>query len=84
MVDFMQAVKWMREGKKVREEWWKKGIYVYPLTIDINSVIMRHLDDKQEDERMQINLTCLEATDWQIYEMDSVKEIINKRGGDLK
>ena len=70
MSDFKQAIKWLREGKKVRRSsWGNKTLYG---EIKANNFI------SFEDERGDTNAhflndaESLEATDWEIYEKESL------------
>ena len=61
MADFMTAVKWMKEGKKVRREYWVSNLCCFEGTgtIEFNSSGKSLLFDS------------IEATDWEIYEEDN-------------
>ena len=76
MIDFMQAVKWMKEGKKVRGVSWTKSRYWYldgeKIVWDDGDVISGYLH--------QID------TDWEIYEekdewklSDEIKKWVDKQ-----
>ncbi len=58
MADFQQAVKWMKEGKKVRTPSYNQGDYSY---INEDGVMLDNLGNSG------LNLELLEATNWVIY-----------------
>jgi len=61
MANFMQAIKWMKEGKKVRREPQWHDVY-YALKDD-NEIIKQNFHDD-----ILLDLRDIEATDWEIYE----------------
>lgn len=65
MADFMQAVKWMKEGKKVRRQNWCVGNYIY---LGKNSHYLYY-----DGKVFVTTYMDTEATDWEIYE-EEVKE----------
>ena len=73
MADFKQAIKWMKEGKKIRRPNYYEDDYSY---LHNGNVMM---DNK---ENLAITLEQFEATDWEIYceehEWINYEDIINK------
>jgi hypothetical protein len=61
MADFMQAVKWMKEGKKVRRSFWDKNVFLQPN--GRNGEITNN-----DGKTGQFSYCYFEATDWEIYE----------------
>ena len=61
MSDFKKAVKWLKEGKKVRRSTWGKKYYYY----------MKYSSVREHSDGTEINAwfgkTHFEATDWEIY-----------------
>ncbi|KKL76480.1 hypothetical protein LCGC14_2044490, partial [marine sediment metagenome] len=57
MANFNQAIKWMKEGKKVRRPDFFKGDYSYVY----EGVVMDNKDN------LALTIEQLEATDWEIY-----------------
>ena len=60
MADFNQAVKWMKEGKKVRRKKYVKTYFRFDG--ELNEMV------NQDNYNFCANLKDLEATDWEIYE----------------
>ena len=63
MADFKQAIKWMKEGRKVKSERYFEGDYFYIK----NDIIMFSSEGIDEDEKQGFELDDFEATDWEIY-----------------
>lgn len=63
MMDFLNAVKEMREGKKVRLPFWNKDDYII-----IKDESIEH--NKFGDVMHTIALSTLERDDWEIYEKE--------------
>lgn len=63
MADFTQAVKWMKEGKKVRcAKWGDENLHIYQEKNFCTFV--------RDHEHEKVNWLCsneFEATDWEIY-----------------
>ncbi len=75
MADFIQAIKWIKEGKKVRRENWGNQSYHYKLN---NEYVLPMSKDKPKPD----NLIEIEGNDWQIVEeektlSDKTKIIVN-------
>jgi len=68
MANFEQAIKWMKEGKKVRRDWVGKDVFIY-----LKGVYLYPLDN--EGEKWEFGINDFEATDWILYEK------IELRGG---
>lgn len=60
MADFIQAVKWMKEGKKVRTKIMVKNVYVY---ISCNRLFHKGCNSDSPLD----SVWAFEATDWEIY-----------------
>ena len=60
MVDFKQAIGWLKEGKKVRRKMWSENLYV----VDDGYGIVKY---QKEGDMMTTGLGAFEATDWEIY-----------------
>jgi hypothetical protein len=60
MANFEQAIKWLREGKKIKRPEWKEGSY---WTLGIDETVMWN-----KDIIAHIHLNQIEAKDWEIYE----------------
>ncbi len=68
-MNFMEAVKAMKERKKVRRPHWNNGVY-WQNKYDC-------IDCNKKDCPPSLNFTNFEATDWEIYKEED-KELINK------
>ena len=66
MATFPQMVSWLREGKKVRRPIWSEGSY---WTLGIDERI-----SWVDGATAHIHLNQIEATDWEIYYEDKLKE----------
>lgn len=64
MVNFMQVVKWLREGKKVRRD--GKGFAFDTDYITMGTEHPKHC--RSEEEGFDWTLDDFQATDWKIYE----------------
>lgn len=65
MSDFKQAIKWMKEGKKVRlKNWGNKNLYGYSR----NNWIHFMDGGRDFDAHFLNEISTLEADDWEIYE----------------
>ncbi len=89
MVSFMDAVKWMREGKKV-----ERGMAFYAVLVDdMNIVFMNKREKSREGTDQNVSVEDIEATDWEIYKeedkeyygrlpdelfSEEVKDLLNK------
>jgi len=71
MADFKQAIKWLREGKKVRRGGWYKEL------VAVNADCIRLTF---EDRKSNLGLGCAdcEATDWEIYEEEKKESLSDK------
>lgn len=84
MADFMQAIKWMKEGKNVRmrhisnKKWY---IYVSKRQGEKDFVYL-HYNIELEDKNYRFNLCSLEATDWEIYRKETSSEFLKRAGTD--
>ena len=76
MADFQQAIKWLKEGKKVRRSsWGNKTLYGY-------GEDFIHFSDEGGDSNAHFlnEVLSLEATDWEIYEeLKVVKESLSDK-----
>ena len=61
-MNFLEAVKAMKEGKKVRREEWEKSHFLYIRKFKCNHII------QENGEFREYYLSDIEATDWQIVE----------------
>lgn len=77
MADFTQAIKWMKDGGKVRRENWRFGRYKPYLYIENRSPGCNQIFQStetsdhtgREDSQTFVDLLSeIEATDWEIYE----------------
>jgi len=59
MVDFKQAIRWLREGKKVLRPCWKSGSY-WMLGVD-ESIRWSN------EEKANVHLNQIEARDWELF-----------------
>lgn len=71
MVDFIQAVKWMKEDKKVRRSCWSEGMFVDNKLIIHNGV----------DGSTLLIIDNFEAIDWEIFRDDKYFIYICKKCG---
>jgi len=62
MVDFMTAIKWMKEGKKVTRRYWGEDIAI---NIPNSTLICYYSCNENKPKAMDID--NIEAIDWQIY-----------------
>jgi len=72
MSDFQQAIEWMKDGKKVTRLFWKKGVY---LELFSDTIRFYGIDGFISDN--SLGLDSIEATDWEIYDVDNWKLIHN-------
>ncbi len=75
MTNFEQAVKWMREGKKVKRKVWKEKLYFetnnkFKIDDDITKIIM----DSYGEQVDYFTIAMFIAKDWEIYEETTLKE----------
>lgn len=81
MADFLQAIKWMKDNKKVRLPSWKKGYYASIVDYSWNEYLPRDIllsgfpEGSTYDDRL--HLREYDATDWEIYD-DAVHAKDNK------
>lgn len=72
MSDFKQAIKWLKEGKKVRRAKWKFGyeLHFYDDGYRIAGKSLPNTDDKDffEVRCGSFKIEDFEATDWEIFE----------------
>ncbi len=68
MSDFKQAIKWIKQGQKVRGKFYVSGDYVY---LGNNDQIFYWDSKEGKGSWLQFTLTEIEATDWEIYEEES-------------
>ena len=61
MADFMQAIQWMKEGKKVRRKVWTKRFFIYVEGYDIYN------EEGKLTKRFQY-FGHFKATDWEVLE----------------
>ncbi len=67
MANFMQAIEWMKEGKKVKRKNWKQeGVVLLFDTKD--GIVYQKIDFNHQGPRAHYNFDDIEATDWEIYE----------------
>ena len=67
MADFKQAVKWMKEGKKVRRKTWIHPGYLYS-----NGIHIFH----ENGNELRCFIEFLEATDFEIYNENNFGDFI--------
>ncbi len=70
-MNFLEAVKEMKEGKKVKRENWGKGTDVgfkLKKPQEIIPIILPNGELNKEGESVKLILSDFEATDWEIYE----------------
>ena len=74
MSDFNQAIKWLKEGKKVRRKGWNYHWYnSFTGVGDINvsnicNPISGQMDEETNSATTYLTIDNVEATDWEIYE----------------
>lgn len=75
MANFEQAIKWMKEGKKVCRSSW--------CTTSQLSLIEGHIGYNDDINFNMSNIDNFEATDWKIYNEDKdwnlAKEVFNRK-----
>lgn len=67
-MNFLEAVKAMKEGKKVRRSQWGKGVYLYC------EESMIHHSRKHIRDTFSIFIDWFEKTDWEIIDEKSIEE----------
>lgn len=82
MADFQQAIKWLKEGKKVRRKYWNKDYAVY---LSEGGIWYKERD---AEFRNTFYVGDFEATDWEIFEekveLKTLKNIVNIMNSDLE
>lgn len=77
MADFIQAIKWMREGKKVRSERYLEGDHFY---IENNTIMFFGPGWDEPEKTSFEDIEDFEATDWEILqEKESLSDKIDDR-----
>ena len=68
-MNFMEAVKAMKEGKKVRRPYFVEEHYFY---CDEHGIKYSH--SRKDKKWAEFSMDAFEATDWEIYEEDKLSE----------
>lgn len=66
MSDFKQAIKWLKEGKKVRRKDREIILFIYKVDKYVDCI--RYATYNGEINDINLNISDFEATDWEIYE----------------
>ena len=87
MADFNQAIKWLKEGKKVRREYWTvESLYCkYSDKVwggsKMKEGIFFFKDNSENTLKTEFIFLDFEATDWEIYEEDDKLKTLNELEG---
>jgi len=79
-MNFKQAVKWMKEGKKLRCGFWDEEAYIH--LCNDSDFSMRWGGDGHSGTP-DLTLNDYEATDWEIYENEDANWCLTERNIDL-
>ena len=66
MSDFQQAIKWLKEGKKIKRKLWQGSHLFLDITDGDGNFKIR--GDMHTTSENGLNYYSIEATDWEIYE----------------
>ena len=66
MADFLQAVQWMKKGKRVRQSHWIPDAYVE--YIELYNMFVQHVQSHDYYGAQFLGMSDFSAQDWEIAE----------------